>query len=78
MDKPNRIKTLNLNTIKNKTGARGLHSELERVLLPHMYNLARYSTSNIKLVKITEDLVNNPIELKESHGSPTRKVSNGQ
>ena len=66
------------NTIKNKTGARGLHSELERVLLPHMYNLAKYSTSNIKLVKITEDLVNNPIELKESHGSPTRKVSNGQ
>ena len=72
------LKIIATNTIKNKTGARGLHSELERVLLPHMYNLSRYSASDIKLVKITEDLVNNPIELKESHGSSTRKVSNSQ
>jgi ATP-dependent Clp protease ATP-binding subunit ClpX len=50
-------------TIKNKTGARGLHSELERVLLPHMYNLARYRTDGIKQVDIDQALVNSPKEL---------------
>jgi ATP-dependent Clp protease ATP-binding subunit ClpX len=50
-------------TIKNKTGARGLHSELERVLMPHMYNLARYRTSGISHVGIDLNLVNIPKEL---------------
>ena len=50
-------------TIKNKTGARGLHSELERVLLPHMYNLGRYRTDGIKHVDIDQNLVNSPKEL---------------
>jgi ATP-dependent Clp protease ATP-binding subunit ClpX len=50
-------------TIKNKTGARGLHSELERVLLPHMYNLARYRSDGIKHVDIDQALVNSPKEL---------------
>ncbi len=50
-------------TIKNKTGARGLHSELERVLLPHMYNLGRYRTDGIKHVDIDQTLVNSPKEL---------------
>jgi ATP-dependent Clp protease ATP-binding subunit ClpX len=50
-------------TIKNKTGARGLHSELERVLLPHMYNLARYRSDGIKNVDIDQALVNSPKEL---------------
>jgi ATP-dependent Clp protease ATP-binding subunit ClpX len=50
-------------TIKNKTGARGLHSELERVLLPHMYNLARYRTDGIRQVDIDQALVNSPKEL---------------
>jgi ATP-dependent Clp protease ATP-binding subunit ClpX len=48
-------------TIKNKTGA--LHSELERVLLPHMYNLARYRSDGIKHVDIDQALVNSPKEL---------------
>lgn len=47
-------------TIKNKTGARGLHSELERVLLPHMYNLSRYRSDGIKHVDIDQALVNSP------------------
>jgi ATP-dependent Clp protease ATP-binding subunit ClpX len=64
------------NTLKNKTGARGLHSELERVLLPHMFNLTTYKNSNIKHVIITPDLVNNPIELKGSYEQIERKVSN--
>ena len=50
-------------TIKNKTGARGLHSELERVLLPHMYNLGRYRTDGIKHIDIDQNLVNSPREL---------------
>lgn len=53
------------NTIQNKTGARGLHSELERVLLPHMYRLAEYRKNNIKCVEIDETMVNTPKELKQ-------------
>jgi ATP-dependent protease Clp ATPase subunit len=49
----------------NKTGARGLHSELERVLLPHMYNLTRYRTHGIRTVSIDSQQVNIPKELKE-------------
>lgn len=52
-------------TIANKTGARGLHSELERVLLPHMYNLTRYRTHGIRTVSIDTQQVNIPEELKE-------------
>jgi len=52
-------------TIANKTGARGLHSELERVLLPHMYNLARYRKGGIQALNINTDLVNNPESLRE-------------
>jgi ATP-dependent Clp protease ATP-binding subunit ClpX len=52
-------------TMANKTGARGLHSELERVLLPHMYNLARYRKHGIRMVSIDTQQVNIPKELKE-------------
>jgi len=53
------------NTIKNKTGARGLHSELERVLLPHMFNLTRYRTEGIDTLEINEQLVNTPMALTD-------------
>jgi len=52
-------------TILNKTGARGLHSELERVLLPHMFYLAHYRRQGIDHVFIDADQVNTPTELKE-------------
>jgi len=52
-------------TIANKTGARGLHSELERVLLPHMYNLTQYRKGGIQALNINTDLVNNPESLRE-------------
>ena len=61
-------------TLKTKTGARGLHTELERVLLPHMFNITRYRDEGIVHVIITEDLVNNPKELKDSHDKTERKV----
>jgi ATP-dependent Clp protease ATP-binding subunit ClpX len=49
--------------IANRTGARGLHSELEKVLMPHMYRLAQYRQQGIKRVDIDVDLVNTPKEL---------------
>lgn len=52
-------------TIKNKTGARGLHSELERVLMPHMYRLVEYRREGIKTIEITKDMVNTPMELRK-------------
>lgn len=52
-------------TIKNKTGARGLHSELERVLLPHMYQLRNYVKQGIDRVEITKNMVNTPMELRQ-------------
>lgn len=55
-------------TIANKTGARGLHSELERVLLPHMFYLANYRKLGINRVYIDTDQVNTPTELKEANG----------
>jgi ATP-dependent Clp protease ATP-binding subunit ClpX len=53
-------------TLKTKTGARGLHSELERVLMPHMFKLNRYNGMGIKTVKINLELVNIPNALKET------------
>jgi len=50
-------------TFKTKTGARGLHSELERILLPHMYDLPRYRKQKISTVAITSKLVNTPTTL---------------
>ena len=55
-------------TLKNKTGARGLHSELERVLLPHMFHLAQYRKQGITTVEIDIDQVNLPKELKQVNG----------
>jgi ATP-dependent Clp protease ATP-binding subunit ClpX len=59
-------------TLANKTGARGLHSELERVLLPHMYNLTRYRKGGIQTLNINTDLVNNPESLREINDQTTR------
>ena len=59
-------------TILNKTGARGLHSELERVLLPHMFYLASYRKQGINRVYIYTDQVNTPTELKEVNGKAKR------
>lgn len=49
-------------TLETKTGARGLHSELERVLMPHMYNLQDYKSRNIVKIAIDKTQVNNPIK----------------
>ena len=43
-----------------KTGARGIHTELERTLLPHMYNISAYKKQGIKTVVIDKQQVNKP------------------
>lgn len=54
-------------TLKNQTGARGLHSEIERVLLPHMYNLRDYRKQNILRVLIDKNQVNTPTKLAQEN-----------
>jgi ATP-dependent Clp protease ATP-binding subunit ClpX len=54
-------------TLKTRTGARGLHSELERVLLPHMFDLPRYRKHNILQVTINKTQVNTPMTLLEEN-----------
>jgi ATP-dependent Clp protease ATP-binding subunit ClpX len=58
------LDTIAERTLHSGTGARGLHSELERVLMPHMYNLKCYPGIGIKCVEIGPALVNIPIALE--------------
>ena len=51
------------NCLKLKTGARGIQSELERVLMPHMFNISKYRGSDITEINIIQDLVKNPEKL---------------
>ena len=48
------------NTLKLKTGARGLHSEIERTLLPLMFNIKQIKEKNLSKIKITSKIVNEP------------------
>lgn len=48
------------NTLKLKTGARGLHTEIERVLMPHMFNTKKYRENDIKEINIDRYLVLEP------------------
>lgn len=51
------------NCITLKTGARGLHTEIERVLMPHMFNIKNYEKNNIKKININQSLAINPKSL---------------
>jgi len=57
------IKQMAQNCIDMKTGARGLHSEIERVLMPHMYYSGDYREKEITTLIITKELVDNPKEI---------------
>ncbi len=54
------LKEIANRAVKNKTGARGLHGEMERVLMPHMFHLRKYSLSGIDEIYIDVSQVNNP------------------
>lgn len=46
--------------IKLRTGARGLQTEIEKILLPHMFNVSLYRKNGITKINITKDLVKKP------------------
>lgn len=48
------------NTISLKTGARGLHTEIERCLMPVMFDTKKYKDANITKLTIDRDMVLNP------------------
>ena len=48
------------NCLNLKTGARGLQTEIEKCLMPHMFNISRYRKKGIKEINITQELVLNP------------------
>jgi len=50
-------------TLLLKTGARGLHTEIERVLMPHMFHTKKYRDNDIKIINIDKDQVDNPKSL---------------
>jgi len=51
------------NCLKLKTGARGLHTEIEKVLMPHMYNIKKYAKNNINKINISQEMVLDPKSL---------------
>lgn len=48
------------NCLTLKTGARGLQTELEKTLMPHMFNVSNYKKKGIKKINISQDLVKSP------------------
>jgi ATP-dependent Clp protease ATP-binding subunit ClpX len=64
---PESLELIAEHTLQTQTGARGLHSELERVLLPHMFDLPRYRRQNIVKVTINKTQVNTPMTLAQEN-----------
>jgi len=62
---PDAVSKIAQKSLSNKTGARGLHTEMETVLLPHMYNLSRYREEGTDRVVIDGDQVDQPLQLRE-------------
>lgn len=52
--------------MSSATGARALQLELERVLMPHMFNLHQYTAAGIKHLVIDAAQVNNPTALERN------------
>ena len=48
------------NTLELKTGARGLHTEIERTLMPHMFKVKTYKENGLKTLTIDKQDVINP------------------
>lgn len=64
---PESLELIAERTLAAKTGARGLHSELERILMCHMFDLPRYKKNNILSVVINKTQVNNPMTLAQEN-----------
>lgn len=48
------------NCLKLKVGARGLHTELEKALMPHMFHTKLYKENNLKQINIDGELIKQP------------------
>ncbi len=57
---PDALEQIAENTLLLKTGARGLHTEIERVLMCHMFNTRSYKENNITTLNIDREKVINP------------------
>lgn len=57
------IEEMAANCAKLKTGARGLQTEIERVLMEHMYYVSKYKEKGITEINITKELVKEPRSL---------------
>jgi ATP-dependent Clp protease ATP-binding subunit ClpX len=57
------LKQLVTNCLTLKTGARGLHTEIERALMPHMFNVKKYQRTGLVKVNINQKLVLEPKEM---------------
>ena len=54
------IEEMVINCINSKTGARGLQTEIERVLMPHMFDSGKYKKKGITELNIGKELIINP------------------
>jgi ATP-dependent Clp protease ATP-binding subunit ClpX len=54
------IEKIAQNCIDLETGARGLHTEIERVLMQHMFHIKKYKENNLSELIIDVEQVNNP------------------
>jgi len=54
------IEEIVMNAIRLKTGARGLQSEIEKCLIPHMYNIGKYKKKEILKINIDKELIIHP------------------
>jgi len=59
----NALETIAQRSADFGTGARALHSEMERVLMPHMFHIKRYRDRGINRVVIDKTQINNPTPL---------------
>jgi ATP-dependent Clp protease ATP-binding subunit ClpX len=57
------LETIAERSVKFGTGARALHSEVERVLTPHMFYIKKYQQQGINHVVINKTQINNPMPL---------------
>lgn len=64
---PEAIDAIVERAIKSGTGARALHTEIERALMPHMFVLRRYRDRGIKCVDLDAELINNPVIIEDTH-----------
>jgi len=51
------------NCMTLKTGARGLHTEIEKCLMPHMFNTKKYRENKITEINITKEQVLKPTSI---------------